>query len=112
MAVYQDFSLIRYEDGVLNFNMEPPEPVGGWSVSFQVFRRFLSTTPLITKSISSGFNNQSGIVVANSGLGQMNITLNAIDTSGFDPGNYAFRIQRLDSGNAFTMTEGYLLLRV
>lgn len=111
MSVYQDFSLMRYEDGVLNFGLEPPQPVGAWTVQFQVTQRFGSTSGLITKSISSGYNIVSGITVVNSGLGQMNIAINHVDTSGFQPGNYAYSVVRQDSGNVATLTEGYLLLR-
>ncbi len=111
MPVNMDFSLIRYEDGILSYGMEPAQPIGQWTIQFQLTKRFGSVVPLVTKNVASGFNNASGIQITNSGLGQMNILINSIDTSGLCEGNYAYSVQRLDSGNQVVLTQGYFLLR-
>lgn len=111
MPVNMDWSLVRYEDGVVNFGMDPPQAVGGWGVTFTVTKRFGSDAAIMTKSMASGFVGVSGITMVNSGQGQFNINIWEADTSGLQPGNYACRIDRTDSGNKTLLTQGYLLLR-
>ena len=115
MAVQVDFAIARFDDGVLVLALEPPEPVGGWQVQFTQWRRFPYNTSgapvsgLITKSCASGYGGgQSGITVTNSGAGIFSITLFATDISGeIDQGNYAYRVERLDSGYRSVLSEGF-----
>lgn len=108
MPVRIDFSLVRGEDAVLSMAMTPAEPVGGWTMQFQVGKRFGWSSGLITKSCASGFNGVSGMAVTNSGNGNVRITINRADTSGLEQANYAYQLARLDSGYATVTTEGLI----
>lgn len=110
MAVLTDFAFIKFEDGVLTISMSPPVAIGGWEIQFKTTKRFGGVNNLITKSVSSGYNGQSGITVTNSGAGIFNVALGTQDTSGLEYGNYAAVTQRLNSGSMTTLTEGFLLL--
>lgn len=110
MAVLTDFSLARYEDGILTISMAPPVAIGAWDIRFRVQKRFGGTSGLITKSITSGFNGSSGITITNSGQGQFNVAINSRDTSGLEYGNYAFSTERFESGSRTILSEGYLQL--
>lgn len=109
MPVLVDFVLYTAEDGTLGVAMSPPTPVGGWTLQFTMTRR-LGGTPIITKSVASGFNGASGITVVNSGAGQFNVALHPADVSGVDPGAYWYQVQRLDSGFATCVSEGSRLM--
>lgn len=111
MAVRTDFSLIRQEDATLNVPLTPAAPIGAWNLRFLMTQRFGDTSGLITKSVASGYNAVSGITVTNSGQGVFTVNLRANDTSGLEYGNYAYQLERLDSGNRSVLTEGYLTLR-
>ena len=106
MSVQVDFSLARYEDGVLTVSMEPPVPIGGWTIQFAVVKNFGGTNYLINKSVASGYNNASGINILNSGNGVFNVNINGVDTSGMNYGNYAHATTRLDSGAYTVLAEG------
>ena len=110
MPVIVDFSLGKMEDGTLIVSMSPPTSIGGADIRFQVSKRFGSTSGLILKSVSSGYNNVSGINVTSSGDGRMSITINSPDTSGMDYGNYAYSLERFTSGSRSIITEGYLMV--
>ena len=111
MAVYRDFTFVRFDDGFLVVPMSPPQPVGGWDVLFRVTGRFGSTSGLIEKCCASGYGNgASGIAVQNSGQGNFAIALNSADTSGLEAVPYAYQITRLDSGYRAVLTEGYMML--
>lgn len=110
MSVQANFSLARYEDGVLIVSMAPPVAIGAWSLRFQVQKRFGGSSNLITKTSTSGYNGTSGITITNSGEGVFNVAINGVDTSGLDYGNYSYSTDRLDSGNRKTLSEGYLVL--
>jgi hypothetical protein len=58
--------------------------------------------------MASGYYGVSGMNIVNSGQGQFRITLDAVDTSGFVAGNYAYEIRRLNSGNITSLTQGYI----
>lgn len=111
MPIIADYTIVRMEDGLLTIDMTPPVAIGGWNIRFQCMKRFDSSSGLITKSVASGFNNASGINVANSGQGIFDVTINSVDTSGFDPGCYAYKVDRLDSGNVTCLAEGYMVLK-
>lgn len=110
MAVLVDFTLLRQEDAVLNVSMSPPVAVGGWDIRFQMAKRFGAESGLVTKSVASGFNGQSGITVVNSGQGVFSVRMNSPNTSGREFGNYAFAITRFTSGSQTVLTEGYVML--
>lgn len=113
--VQTDFAYTIREDGTLSITLTPPIPVGGQAFQFGVGKRLGGGLDLIQKSVASGYSMSSGvpmsgITVLNSGQGVFQIALNSIDTSGFDPGNYAFSFSRTTSGQYSTAVEGYMLL--
>lgn len=110
MPVLVDAPYVQYTDGVLNVSLENPTPIGGWSVQFKIMKRFGGVSGLITKSMASGFYGVSGMNIIGSGNAHMRITLNTVDTSGLAYGNYAFKIERTDSGFVTPLTEGFLLI--
>ena len=72
--------------------------------------RFGGISGFAIASVASGYNGQSGINITNSGQGVLNITIPSLATSGIDFKNYAFAIERLDSGFRTVLSEGYVLL--
>jgi len=105
-----DFTMARQTDVTIGIGIEPPVPVGGWEVQFQVTNRFGGSSGLITKSVASGFNGVSGVSVVNSGQGIFNVAIGASDTSGRPYGNYSYEFNRLSSGNMVRLVEGFLSL--
>lgn len=110
MPVIVNITISRYEDAVLTIGLEPPTPVGGHTIQFQTLRAFGGVSGLINKYVASGLNNQSGINITNSGQGIFNVRINELDTSGWNYGNYAYQVKRLDSGFATVYTEGFINL--
>jgi anti-sigma factor RsiW len=109
MPIQCDFNFSRYEDGVLSISMRPPVSIGAWNLLFSLSKRF-GGEPTINKYAASGFSNVSGIAVVNSGQGTFSVTINSVDTSGLEYGNYAFQAIRTDSGSRTVLSEGYLVL--
>ena len=110
MPVIADYSFVKFDDGTITVGLQNPTPIGGWDIRYVVTRRFDGSSGLIVKSVASGYNGQSGITITDSGQGVFNIALNGIDTSGLNPGNYASKCERTNSGFHTTLTLGYLLL--
>ncbi len=104
-----DFAYTIRNDGTLGITLAPPIPVGGQAFVFSVGKRLGGAMDLIEKSIASGYAS-SGITITNSGQGQFNVSLAAQDTSGWNPGNYAYSFQRTQSGQFSTAVEGYMIL--
>lgn len=104
----QNWVLQRYNDGFLTIPLSPPVAIGAWSILFEMTKRE-DGTPIITKSVASGFNGQSGITVTNSGNGTFFISLFHGEMSGLDQGAYAYRVTRTDSGSHSTLAQGYRL---
>lgn len=109
MPALADF-VLSYEDGALNISMTPSIPIGGLNFQFVMMKRFGSPTPILIKSMISGYYGVSGMDIINSGLGVMRVLLSAMEVSGLPFGNYAYQVQRLDSGSITTISEGYRLL--
>ena len=115
MSVQIDFGLFRFEDGVLSVEMVPAVSIAGWRLQYTQWKRFQntsgSTSGIITKMAASGFGGgQSGITITNSGQGRFNVALFATDMSGSpgpDPGEYYYKVERMDSGFRQVLTEGY-----
>lgn len=112
MPVIGDYSLIRMEDGLLLVDMTPSQPVGGWSVEFNMSKRFGAGVSGLTKLVAaSGYGNGvSGITIANSGNGNFSVPISSLLTSGLSPGNYACSFLRTDSGSISVIYQGYLSL--
>lgn len=109
--VIVDLTVPRYSDAILVIEMSPPEPIGGQNIELVVQKRVApDSSGLIRKSVASGYNAVSGIEITNSGIGVMQITLNASDTSGLDSGNYEFICNRLDSGLSTALSMGGFIL--
>lgn len=106
-----DFSMGVGTDNIVTINMVPPVAIAGWSIKFWCCKRFGGkSTPLFEKWYASGYNGVSGITIVNSGEGIFNVRINAVDTSGFDAGNYANGCDRLSSGAVTQLSEGFLNL--
>ncbi len=110
MPILADFSLSRLEDATLTVSMAPPTPIGGWMLRFWMQNRFGGISGFAQAYVSSGYNGQSGINVINSGQGVFSVTIPSMATSGLDYKNYAYAIERLDSGFRTVISEGYVLL--
>jgi hypothetical protein len=110
MPILADFTLCRYEDGSLVVSLAPGTNIGGWSMRFALQHRFGGISGIIEKWMASGYYGVSGMNINNSGQGVFNIGVNSADTSGLDFGNYAYTVERLDSGFRTILTEGYLQL--
>lgn len=109
--VIVDFSFPRYSDAIILLEMSPPEPVGGHSIEFAVYKRIgPDSSGLIVKSVASGFNGASGITITDSGIGVMETNINSQDTSGLQAGNYEFTFNRLDSGLSTALAMGSIIL--
>jgi len=110
MPTPADWQLARYEDGFLTIGLQPPVPIGGWEIQLTVKKRFGGTTPLIVKSLTSGYMNVSGLTILNSGNGTIRAQINSPDTSGLAYGNYAYTVDRLTSGSSTCLSEGYFMV--
>ncbi len=102
----QDFSLCKYEDGILIITMTPPVPIGGWPLQFSVSKAF-GGDPFIVKTCASGYYGVSGITIQNSGAGIFQIRINSIDTSGVEYGAYAQKCERMQSGFRTEIENGF-----
>jgi hypothetical protein len=110
MPVQIDAPYIKFDDGLFVIELQPPTSIGGWNVEFLCQRRFGGVSGFFKKSMASGRYGVSGMNITNSGLGIMSITIDSVDTSGMEYGNYAIAATRLDSGYRTVLTEGYLIL--
>lgn len=112
MPVYGDFRLIQSEDALDTFSMQNPTPIGSWDLQVYVSKRFgIGSSGLIVASAASGYGGgQSGITITNSGNGTFTFPINSPATSGWQAGNYATVISRLDSGYNSVLFLGYLIL--
>lgn len=110
MPIFTDYSICKFEDGVLTIQLVNPTPIGGWSLRADFTKR-LGGTPRVTKWISSGTpNGASGITITDSGQGVFRIALDSADTSGLAYGNYAFDVRRTDSGFVTDIAQGYQMV--
>lgn len=113
MPIQIDYALVRFEDGQLVVALTPPTPIGGWTIQYTEAVRFgtPSASGIVIRSTASGYNGVSGITVLNSGVGEFSVEVRSVDSSGREFGNYAFWIERLDSGSRTMLTQGYKMLK-
>lgn len=104
-----NYPLVRYEDGLLTVGLAPPTDVGGWAVQLTVMKHF-GGSGFILRSVASGYIGVSGMTILDSGVGVFQASINSPDSSGRDPGNYAFLLERVDSGFNTVLTRGYMTL--
>jgi len=104
------FSFGRYSDGVLVINLVPDTNIINWSIEATLSKRFGSDTPIYQASVSSGHDFYSGITRINDEFGKFSVTIPSIAISGLDPGNYAFNVERTDSGSRQLLVNGYMTL--
>lgn len=109
MAVQCDFNFARQEDGVLTVSMRPPTSVAGWTIEFNLMKRF-GGEAILTKSAASGYNGTSGISIVNLNQGIFNVQIDSIDTSGLAWNNYAYQTLRTNPGSRTELTEGFMVL--
>lgn len=108
MPLQADYTLARYEDGILSLSLKTPSAIGGMSVEFTVMNRY-GGEPFIRNSMASGFIGVSGINITNSGNGVMATAIYDAQMSGKPYQNYASQWRRLDSGYMKVISEGYLI---
>ena len=109
-----NYTQVLGADGNLAIGMIPPTNIGGWSLQFTLYERWLATSGLLVKSCASGFagsGNLSGIVVTNSGNGQFNIPIRAQDSSGLNSQVYVYQVERTDSGFVTPLVQGNFLFK-
>lgn len=106
MPVYSDFSTQTGEDSSVAMALTSPTSISGWSIRYQETKHFGGSSGLVQRYCASGFNNVSGINVTDGANGRLVVSLRSADSSG-RAGNYAYRIERLDSGFQSVLTEGY-----
>lgn len=108
MPIISDFALISYENGVFTIGINPPAPIGGYGIQFDMMGR-VGGIPVVTKSMNSGYYGVSGMDIVNSGQGIFNITLLPSEVSGLQliRGNWFYNVQRTDSGSATSYSQGY-----
>lgn len=103
---------IRYDDGIVNVELAPQQPIGGWEINVVIRKRFGgppgTLSGLVVRSCASGYNNVSGVNVLNSGLGQFAISLDGSVLSGQNYGNYALEIFRTGSGVQTMLANGFI----
>lgn len=111
MPTQANFGLPKFSDGNLTVNMAPNVDVGGWSLEVVLARRFGSVSGLLIGGIASGIpNGASGLTVINSGEGIFQIAIPSLATSGLQFGNYAYSVNRVESGFRTVLNQGYLTI--
>lgn len=109
MPNYIDIPLTTNEDGTYRIGIAPPIPIGGFSLQFDLMKRY-GGTPIISLYTASGLDGTSGLTIANSGQGIVDIPIHLRSyLSGRDWGNYPYVLRRTDSGQATNFTEGVLV---
>jgi hypothetical protein len=110
VPVLLDIPLCRLEDGTFKIEMTPPVSISGWAVQWLQQKRFGGISGLIL-SMASGFvNGQSGLTLTDGAAGKFQAQEQSVYTSGQDYGNYAVKVERMDSGSRTALTTGYLTL--
>lgn len=110
MPIFTDISVVKYEDLTIPVTLSPPVAVGGLDLRFSVLRHFDGVSGIVEKFVSSGYNNTSGINITNSGQGIMSIRVRSQDTSGIDPGSYAWVLESLSSGVRTSLAQGFFVV--
>ncbi len=124
MPVYTDYEMAKFSDGVLTLQMAPPQPIGQWTIRYREMVHFGGGQPyvlasgqasglivrnLVEKWTSSGMNNVSGINIIDSAAGILQVRVYEAEVSGRQYGSYPYMVERLDSGSATIIAEGYRL---
>lgn len=79
------------------------------SLQFDLMKRY-GGVPIVSLYTASGLDGASGLTIANSGQGIVDIPLHLRSyLSGRDWGNYSYRLHRTDSGQATNLTEGVVI---
>lgn len=109
MANHVDVPLSWNEDANYRVGVAPPTPIGGWTIEFNMYAR-IGGEPIVTLYTASGYNGASGLSIANSGDGILDIPLYLRSyLSGRDFGNYPYYAKRTDSGYVTNLVEGYVI---
>lgn len=126
MPILADWEMVKYTDGLLIVSMSPPQAIGGWTIryretiavgggQYQVLTAAESSGNVlrnqIEKYVASGYNGASGITITDSGVGILQVRVNEADVSGRPYGAYPYQLERLDSGSATVLANGFRLYR-
>jgi hypothetical protein len=102
MSISSNLSFFRGEDITLDFHMQPPEDITGWTISFEMAAGLASAgSPAVTKAAS----------IVDGPRGIFRVALASADTSGLTVGRYIWDCRRTDAGNKATLADGYLDLK-
>ncbi len=126
MAISADFYTVQFSDGLLTVTMSPSVNISSWSLRYREFKNFGGGQPLVLASgqgsglleenlvekwCGSGTGNGvSGITILDSGVGMLRVDFPKAEISGREPGAYAYTLDRVDSGQARRVAEGYRLI--
>jgi hypothetical protein len=100
MSISSYLTFFRGEDVQLNFQLQPPQDITGWTLSMKLATQ-LGGTVQFTKSAT----------IVDAGRGLFQFTIASADTSGLAVGRYVWDVRREDSGSKSTLADGYLDLR-
>lgn len=100
MSITSNIVFFRGEDVTLNFQMNPPVDVTGWSITFTVADQLAGSVQFTkTATIIDGPRGQWQVTIANA------------DTASLAVGRYVWDARRTDSGARSTLADGYIDLR-
>lgn len=112
-CVSTNFQIYQNTDNTIQLTLIPVTNVSAWSISFTSWNRFYGISGLISLTTNSGYSNYtSGMSIISSGTGVIGIKIPAAATSGWNPGAFAFSVNRAGSGVSTVLAEGYLLVTV
>jgi hypothetical protein len=110
MALIQNFSITAGDSADLNFTLLPDVNVSlvGAQISWKVYDSEFAVPvgdPILEKTVGSG------IVVTNPGLLEFTVSIDPLDTSGLQVGNYYYQVVVIDTqGNVTTPTQGIMTI--
>jgi hypothetical protein len=93
IAVFQGTDQV-IQDTLFQADGITPQPLTNWTVLFTVYAYGDPRQVFIVK----GTNPPGGISIPTPTNGVLNITINAADTANMPPGQYQYRIERIDGG--------------
>lgn len=93
------------QDTVLQADGITPQNISAWTINFFVIDYNDPTAIYITKTTVNG-----GIIITNPVGGVLQIIIKAADTVGMNPGQYRYRIERVDFGFDGIPTNGLFTL--
>jgi hypothetical protein len=104
MSITSNLTFFRGEDVTLNFTLQPPRDITGWTMTFTV-RTTLGGTIQFTKTVGAG------ITIVDAGRGLFQVAVASADTAALTVGRYVWDVRREDAGSKTTLADGFLTLK-